>query len=59
MKVIFQTVANLHSALGQAAGDWYFTGNYPTAGGNSVCNRAFIHFYEKKTGRPYDLPGLV
>ena len=59
VKVIFQTVPNLHTALGESAGDWYFTGDYPTAGGNAVCNRAFIHFYEKKTGRPYDLPGLV
>ncbi len=58
VKVIFQTVANLHAALGPEAGDWYFTGDYPTPGGNAVCNRAFIHYYEKRTGRPYDLPGL-
>jgi amidophosphoribosyltransferase len=58
VKVIFQTVTNLHEALGPEAGDWYFTGDYPTPGGTAICNRAFIHFYEKKTGRPYDLPGL-
>ncbi len=58
VKVIFQTVTNLHEALGSEAGDWYFTGDYPTPGGTAICNRAFIHFYEKKTGRPYDLPGL-
>jgi len=58
VKVIFQSVTNLHAALGPEAGDWYFTGNYPTPGGTAICNRAFIHFYEKKTGRPYDLPGL-
>ncbi|MGI8602701.1 MAG: amidophosphoribosyltransferase [Verrucomicrobiales bacterium] len=59
VRVIFQTVENLHRALGSEAGDWYFTGNYPTPAGVAVCNRAFIHWYEKKTGRPYDLPGLV
>jgi amidophosphoribosyltransferase len=58
VKVVFQTVSNLHEALGPEAGDWYFTGDYPTPGGTAICNRAFIHFYEKKTGRPYDLPGL-
>ncbi len=58
VKVIFQTVANLHAALKPEAGDWYFTGDYPTPGGVAICNRAFIHFYEKRTGRPYDLPGL-
>jgi amidophosphoribosyltransferase len=59
VRVIYQTVENLHRALGPDAGDWYFTGNYPTPGGTAVCNRAFMHWYEKKTGRPYDLPGLV
>lgn len=58
VKVIFQTVENLHAALGPDAGDWYFTGDYPTPGGNAVCNRAFIHYYEKRSGRPYDLPRL-
>lgn len=58
VKVIFQTVGQLHTALGPQAGDWYFSGNYPTPGGTAICNRAYIHFYEKKTGRPYDLPGL-
>jgi amidophosphoribosyltransferase len=59
VRVIYQSVENLHRALGPHAGDWYFTGNYPTPGGVAVCNRAFMHWYEKKTGRPYDLPGLV
>ena len=58
VRVIYQTVDNLHRALGPSAGDWYFTGNYPTPGGTDVCNRAFTHWYEKRTGRPYDLPGL-
>jgi len=58
VRVAFQTVAHLHEALGLEAGDWYFTGDYPTPGGTAIANRAFIHYYERKTGRPYDLPGL-
>ena len=53
--VIFQTVANLHAAITPEAGDWYFTGNYPTPGGIDVCNRSYVHWYEKKSGRVYDV----
>lgn len=53
--VIFQTVENLHLAISPEAGDWYFTGNYPTPGGTEVCNRSFVHWYENKTGRAYDV----
>jgi amidophosphoribosyltransferase len=53
--VVFQTVANLHTAISPEAGDWYFTGNYPTPGGTDVCNRSFVHWYEKKSGRVYDV----
>ena len=53
VKIIFQTVANLHIACPKNLGDWYFTGNYPTAGGNRVVNRAFINFYEGKNARAY------
>jgi amidophosphoribosyltransferase len=53
--VIFQTVANLHAAIAPEAGDWYFTGNYPTPGGIDVCNRSYVHWYEKKSGRVYDV----
>jgi amidophosphoribosyltransferase len=51
--VIFQSVANLHQACPENKGDWYFTGNYPTDGGNKVVNQAYINFYEGNTGRAY------
>jgi amidophosphoribosyltransferase len=54
IKVIYQTIPGLHEALGQQYGDWYFSGDYPTPGGFSVVNRAFINFFEKKEGRAYD-----
>ncbi len=53
VKLIFQTVENLHKACPKNLGDWYFTGNYPTFGGNRVVNRAFINFYEGKKERAY------
>ena len=53
VKVIYQTVDNLHKACPKNLGDWYFTGNYPTFGGNRVVNRAFINFYEGNEGRAY------
>jgi len=51
--IIFQTIENLHKACPQNLGDWYFTGNYPTDGGNRVVNQAFINFYEGKNERAY------
>ncbi len=53
VKIIFQTVSNLHKACPKHLGDWYFTGNYPTSGGNRVVNRAFINFYEGNKERAY------
>ncbi|SHI65722.1 amidophosphoribosyltransferase [Arenibacter nanhaiticus] len=53
VKIIYQTVENLHEACPKNLGDWYFTGDYPTAGGNRVVNRAFINFYEGKNERAY------
>ena len=53
VQVIFQTVESLHSACPKNLGDWYFTGNYPTPGGNRVVNRAFINFYEENNERAY------
>jgi len=53
VKIIYQTVENLHKACPDHLGDWYFTGNYPTVGGNRVVNRAFINFYEGNEGRSY------
>ncbi len=53
VKIIFQTVENLHKACPKNLGDWYFTGEYPTPGGNRVVNRAFMNFYEGKDARAY------
>ncbi|QAA82428.1 amidophosphoribosyltransferase [Aequorivita sp. H23M31] len=53
VKIIFQTVDDLHKACPKNLGDWYFTGNYPTAGGNRVVNRAYINFYEGNSARAY------
>lgn len=53
VKIIFQTIENLHHACPKNLGDWYFTGNYPTDGGNRVVNQAFINFYEGKKVRAY------
>lgn len=51
--IIFQPVENLHKACPKNLGDWYFTGDYPTVGGNRVVNRAFINFYEGNKERAY------
>lgn len=51
--IIFQTVDNLHKACPEHLGDWYFTGDYPTAGGSKVVNKAFANFMEGKTVRAY------
>ena len=53
VKLIFQPIENLHRACPKNLGDWYFTGNYPTPGGNRVVNRAFINFYEGNKERAY------
>ncbi|MBA3646937.1 MAG: amidophosphoribosyltransferase [Chitinophagales bacterium] len=53
VQVIFQTIANLHIACPNHTGDWYFSGNYPTTGGNKVVNRAFINYMEGKDVRAY------
>ena len=53
VKIIFQSVDNLHIACPKNLGDWYFTGDYPTPGGNRVVNRAFINFYEGNDARAY------
>ncbi len=51
--VIFQTIENLHKACPSNLGDWYFTGNYPTEGGNKVVNKAFINYMEGRNVRGY------
>ena len=51
--VIYQSIDGLHKACPHNQGDWYFTGNYPTPGGNRVANRAFMKYMEKQEGRGY------
>jgi amidophosphoribosyltransferase len=53
IEVIFQTIEGLHKACPKNLGDWYFSGDYPTPGGNRVVNRAFMNFYEGKSVRAY------
>ena len=53
VSIIYQTIESLHEACPKNLGDWYFTGNYPTPGGNRVVNRAFINFYEGNNERAY------
>jgi len=53
VRIIFQTVDNLHKACPKNLGDWYFTGDYPTPGGNRVVNKAYINFYEGNDARAY------
>ena len=53
VEVIFQTVESLHSACPKNLGDWYFTGNYPTPGGNKVVNQSFVNYYEGTKKRAY------
>ena len=51
--VIYQTIEDLHASCPNNKGDWYFTGNYPTPGGNRVCNKAFMNYMEGKDVRGY------
>ncbi|MEN9987033.1 MAG: hypothetical protein RLZZ585_72 [Bacteroidota bacterium] len=53
VEIVFQTVENLHIACPDHLGDWYFTGDYPTPGGNKVVNKAFINWVEKRNERAY------
>ena len=53
VEIIFQTIEGLHQACPKNLGDWYFSGDYPTPGGNRVVNRAFMNFYEGKSVRAY------
>lgn len=53
IEVVYQSVENLHKAIPNHLGDWYFTGDYPTPGGNRVVNDAFINFYEGSNKRAY------
>ncbi|MFA5688958.1 MAG: hypothetical protein WC959_07405 [Kiritimatiellales bacterium] len=53
LKIIFQSIAGLHAAIPKHTGDWYFSGNYPTPGGNRVANRSFINYIENSDARAY------
>ena len=53
VKIIYQTIEGLHHACPDHQGDWYFTGNYPTPGGNKVVNQAFINYMEGRNERAY------
>ncbi|MEO0447145.1 MAG: hypothetical protein AAF191_13815 [Verrucomicrobiota bacterium] len=54
VELVFQTIPNLHAAIPDHTGDWYFTGDYPTAGGVAAVNRAFVYHCDKTSGRPCD-----
>jgi amidophosphoribosyltransferase len=53
VKIVYQSVENLHEACPGSKGDWYFTGNYPTPGGNKVVNTSFINYIESRNERAY------
>lgn len=53
VKIIFQEVAQLHEAIPNHKGDWYFTGDYPTVGGARFVNKAFVNYYEGNNNRAY------
>lgn len=53
VEILYQSITGLHNACPNNKGDWYFTGNYPTPGGNKVVNRAFINYMEGKNVRAY------
>jgi amidophosphoribosyltransferase len=53
VSIVYQTIEGLHAACPQNTGDWYFTGNYPTPGGNKVVNQSFINYMEGKNVRAY------
>ena len=56
VQIIYQTLEGLHSAIEGPCGDWYFSGNYPTPGGYTTANVAFINWFEGRDGRSYSLP---
>jgi len=53
VRIVYQTIEDLHEACPNHLGDWYFTGNYPTPGGNKVVNQAFINYIEGRNTRAY------
>ena len=53
VEIIYQSIEDLHDSCPNNTGDWYFTGNYPTPGGNKVVNKSFINYIEGKNKRAY------
>jgi amidophosphoribosyltransferase len=53
VEVIYQSIEDLHASCPDHQGDWYFTGSYPTPGGNKVVNKAFVNYMEGKNERAY------
>jgi len=53
VRVIYQSIESLHEAIPNHTGDWYFTGDYPTPGGNKVVNQSFINYIEGRNARAY------
>lgn len=56
VEIVYQPLSNLKKAIPNHTGDWYFSGNYPTPGGNRVSNQAFMNYFEKKDVRAYQIP---
>lgn len=55
LEVLYQTIDDLHLAIPNHVGDWYFSGNYPTVGGNRIVNQAYLNFFEGKNARSYQM----
>ena len=53
VKIVFQTIEGFHASCPDHTGDWYFTGNFPTPGGNKVVNRAYVYYVEGRKERAY------
>ena len=55
IEIVYQPLANLKKAIPDHLGDWYFSGDYPTPGGNRIVNQAYLNFYEGKNERAYQV----
>jgi len=53
VEIVYQSISGLHASCPNHLGDWYFSGNYPTPGGNQVVNRSFVYYMEGSTARAY------
>ena len=53
IEIVYQSIDNLHASCPNHLGDWYFSGNYPTPGGNQVVNRSFVYYMQGRTNRAY------